>query len=147
MVPQEMDEKGRYRDWFSKTLESECDAIKCISKFLKVKKNSIRHVTLQNGCSGYDLEIGNTTIDVKYSHLTRNKNTLVWDFDLRGKRSYCTHLFLIGYDFCGNIMSVFFVPMSDITNVRHIRINPSGVSKWYKYSIWRYDIRDIWRNV
>lgn len=126
-----------YQDWFTKTVKSEIRACEIIADFLKVPVEKIEHETLKNGCSPYDLKFHDLTVDVKYSKPTQNKNNLIWDFDLRGKTDYCTHLCLMGMDRDGEFINVFLVPTKEITNKRHIRINPLGKSKWYLYLIWK----------
>lgn len=125
------------QDLFIKTFVSERFAINILSDYHRINKKNIRHLTAEKGNSKIDLMLNNKTYDVKYSNPTltnSSRTTLVWDFDIRGKKDYCDFLLLIGM-IKGRPLKVFLVPGLNIP-AHHVRISINGESKYHKYLIW-----------
>jgi len=120
---------------FSKTIKSEKSAINYLATHLGVSKKDIKHLTLDNPSSLYDLQFKNTRFDVKYSSPTKSRNNLYWDFDLRYKGAdYCDFFVFLGM-WETKVKKVFLVPVKEVTTFRRIRVSILGNSKYNKYII------------
>jgi hypothetical protein len=125
-----------YGDFYKKTLASEKLAKRLLVECRGFNPYAIKHLTAKNGCSTADLEYKGLCYDVKYSNAHPQRNSMMWDFCLRGKGAdNCDFLILLGLD--QNVLKrAFLIPDGEVLNRHRIRVPVYGDSKWYKYTMY-----------
>ena len=114
-----------------------------LAEYWNVPVNKIRHLSLENPISNYDLLFGKLKIDIKTSSpcVVYRNHAAVWDFSLRkvhngirtGQNKECDCFVLLGIK-NGIPKAIYLVPSSESPK-NHLRIPLTGNSKYEKYKI------------